>query len=479
MNETQPKLSLRNLLSYGVGDFYGGGTFFIIGLLYLFFMTDVVGLPPKIAGLIFIVGKLWDAFLDPLIGYISDHSRSRYGRRRIFFLAGLVPAGLSFALLWLPINTHVLGVKFAYYLASFLFFTTTFAALMIPYSALGAELHPDDGERNRVTGFRIFFSQLSVIVGGTVPKIIIESFPEPHQGHFMMGVFFGALFMLPWMVVFMGTRESRVHKQAKHSPKEFFLSFGSVFRNRTFLRHLGMYLCAYTAMDLVMAILRYFLRYVLNMEEHMTLALGTLLVAQIIALPVYVWMAGKIGKGRTFAIGLTIWVSAMLPTGLLPSTVHVGVLIALCAIIGTGLSAGVLIPWAILPNVGDVDELITGQKRIGLYSGVMTFARKLVQAIAIFGLSIALDSSGYVAGVAQSESTIFSLRMIYIIAPTLFLIAGIVLGIRFGITPSTQPIIAAELARLRKGGRREDVSPETRSFCEKIIGSDYLKLPQF
>jgi oligogalacturonide transporter len=295
----------------------------------------------------------------------------------------------------------------------------------------------------------------------------------------MMGIFFGALFVLPWIVVFIGTREAHVPKSAKHSPKEFFLSFGSVFKNQTFLRHLGMYICAYTAMDLVMAILRYFLRYVLDMEKHMTVALGTLLVAQIFALPVYVWLAGKIGKGKTFAIGLSIWLAAMLPTGLLPINVPVGLLVSLCGIIGVGLSAGVMIPWAILPNVGDVDELITGQKRIGLYSGVMTFVRKLVQALAIYSLSLALDLSGYVAGVAQSANTIFFLRAIYIVAPTIFLIAGITLGLRFAITPTTQLLLAAELARLRKGGRREDASEETQAFCEKITGSKYLSLPQF
>ncbi len=465
-----PKLTTRQLVSYGLGDFYGGGTFFIIGLLYLFFMTDVVGMEPKIAGLIFVVGKLWDAVLDPLVGYVSDHVRSRFGRRRIFFLLGLIPAGLSFSLLWLPISANNPTLRFAYYLASFLFFTTTFAAIMIPYYALGAELHPNDAERTRITGARIFFSQLSVVVGGIVPKLLIEKFPDPKQGHFMMGIVFGVLFTLPWIVVFLGTRETGLAKIKKHTPGDFFRSFASVFRNRSFRIHLGMYLCAYAAMDLVMATLRYYMKYSLNREDIMTPALATLLIAQIVMLPFYVFVANKFGKGQAYILGLSVWLIALFPTGFLPRNVAASILIPLCGIIGMGLSAGVMIPWAILPQVGDVDELISGEKRIGIYSGVMTFVRKLVQAVAIYGLSLSLDFSGYKAGAVQTETTLLFLRLTYIIGPTTLLALGIWFGTRYPITSKVHSILAAEISRRREGGTANEMSPEVRKICKNCTG---------
>jgi oligogalacturonide transporter len=463
-----PALSKRQLVSYGIGDFYGGGTFFMLGLLYLFFLTDVVGMSPQTAGLIFVVGKLWDAFLDPLMGYVSDHTHTRFGRRRVFFLAGFVPAGISFALLWMPIANP--AWQFWYYLASFLFFTTTFATLMIPYYALGAELHPSDSERTRITGVRIFFSQLSVVVGGIVPKLIIDSFESPQKGHIMMGVVFGILFMLPWILVFAGTRETGNTPVRKHKPGDFFKSFRSVFKNRTFRIHLAMYLCAYAAMDLVMATLRYFLKYSLNREDIMTLALGTLLIAQIVMLPVYVRLANTKGKGFAYVLGLAIWAAALLPTGFLPRDVSAAVLVPLCALIGMGLSAGVMIPWAILPQVGDVDELMTGEKRIGLYSGVMTFVRKLAQAVVIYGLGVSLEMSGYKPGLEQPENTLLFLRLTYIVGPAVLLAAGIYFGLRYPLTKEAYSILSAELSRRRNGGTAKETTPEVRRVCENCTG---------
>ncbi len=452
-----------------MGDLYGGGTFFMLGLLYLFFMTDVVGLAPQKAGLIFVVGKLWDAFLDPLIGYLSDHTRTRFGRRRIFFLVGMIPAGIAFALLWVPISNP--DWQFWYYLCSFVFFTTTFAVLMIPYYALGAELHPDDKERTRITGVRIFFSQLAVVIGGVLPKLIIDSFPSAKQGHLMMGIVFSIIFTLPWIIVFWGTQEVAGAQTKKHHLGDFFRAFGSVFRNRAFRIHLGMYLCAYAAMDLVMATLRYFMKYSLNREDLLTPALATLLIAQILMLPVYVRLANSKGKGFTYVLGLSIWALAILPTGFLPRDVSPNLLLPLCALIGVGLSAGVMIPWAILPQVGDVDELMTGEKRIGIYSGVMTFVRKLVQAIAIYALSLALEVIGYIPGAEQSESTIFFLRALYIIGPATVLAAGIYFGWRYPITPRVHTLLAGELARRRAGGTPESMPDDAKKAYQACAGS--------
>lgn len=93
------KLPLSSKMLYGIGDIYGGGAFLIIGALFLFFLTDVAGFDPIVAGAIIALGKVWDAVTDPAMGYISDHTRSRYGRRRIYFLIGAIPIMVSFTLL--------------------------------------------------------------------------------------------------------------------------------------------------------------------------------------------------------------------------------------------------------------------------------------------------------------------------------------------------------------------------------------------
>ena len=90
MEENRP-VKLKNLIAYGVGDIFGGGSFLIINMLFLFFLTEVVGMRPLYAGLVFGIGKIWDAISDPLMGYISDNTRSKFGRRRLYFLLGIIP----------------------------------------------------------------------------------------------------------------------------------------------------------------------------------------------------------------------------------------------------------------------------------------------------------------------------------------------------------------------------------------------------
>jgi oligogalacturonide transporter len=470
-------LKLWQLAAYGVGDFFGGGSFFIIGFLYLFFMTDVVGMKPSHAGLIFVLGKLWDAVCDPVIGYVSDTIRTRFGRRRIFFLCGAIPAGLSFALLWLPVRGYSEVLTFLYYLASFLFFTTVFAVLMIPYSALVAEIHPADRERTRLTGARIFFSQVAALVGGVIPKTIILSFSDAAQGHLMMGAVFGVLFVLPWLVVFAGTREMELPKTARDfSPSRFFREFGEVFKNPVFRVQMGMYLAAYTAMDVIMATLQYFVKYTIEKEAVLTMALGTLLLAQVVALPVYVWLSNRRGKGFAFVLGLSIWLVGAVAMSLVPPGFPNAALLVLCAVIGIGLSAGVMIPWAILPMVGDVDELMSGARRVGIYSGVMTLVRKLVQAVAVYAVSLGLQIAGYVPGAVQSSSTRQAFRLLFGGVSSLLIIVGIVMGLRFVLTPRVWSVVSEEL-RLRRMGERSEASlPEARSICERVTGLSYDRL---
>ena len=137
------KVGMKTLVAYGMGDMYGGGAFMVVGMLFLFFLTEVVGLSPALAGMVFGIGKVWDAVSDPLMGYLSDRTRSRFGRRRVYFLAGIIPIALSFIILWLPLKTESQALLFLYYSFAYVVFATVFTMVMIPYSALAAELSPD------------------------------------------------------------------------------------------------------------------------------------------------------------------------------------------------------------------------------------------------------------------------------------------------------------------------------------------------
>jgi len=178
MSKNKQNISIKNIILYGLGDIYGGGAFIIIGTLFMIFLTDIVGLTPAKAGLVLVIGKAWDAISDPLMGYISDNTRSKYGRRRIYFILAIIPVTLSFFMLWYPANFESQNYLFLYYVFAYVFFSTIFTMVMVPYSALNADMTRDYKIRTRLSGARMIFSQFSALLAGVLPKIIVIDPPR-------------------------------------------------------------------------------------------------------------------------------------------------------------------------------------------------------------------------------------------------------------------------------------------------------------
>jgi oligogalacturonide transporter len=485
-------VKLRNLIAYGVGDIYGGGSFLIISLLFMYFLTDTVGLPGTLAGAVMLPGKVWDAISDPLMGYISDNMKSRYGRRRIFFLWGILPVALSFMLMWVTVRFANPYLTFAYYSFIFILFRTAFTMVMVPYSALNAEMTTDYKVRMRLSGTRMIFSQGSSLVCAVIPKMIMDRYFEgsPEQGFLFIAVIFGIFFALPWIIVFLGTWEiASAKKQEAASMTGFFKNLSSLFINRSFKIHMGMYIFSYAAMDILMAVFIYFLTHYMGRPELFSKAVGAMLLAQVSMLPFYVWLANKKGKGFSYRTGLSIWGTAMIVTLFVNPGLPDLSVILISVMIGSGMSAGTMIPWAILPSVTDVDEMITADQRAGSYAGAMTFIRKIVNALTIFIFGVLLDLIGYLRPVretvdgvvkvidqTQTDETRMWLKLIFSFAPLLLIITGFIIALKFKITPATHAVLVAEIRRLKEGGARKDVTPGTRQVCEELTGLKYEEL---
>ncbi len=471
------EVKFKNLLAYGIGDIYGGGSFFIIGTLFLFYLTQVVGLHPIQAGMVIAIGKIWDAVSDPLMGYISDHIKTRFGRRRIFFLLGLLPVGISFALLWVKITFLPDNYLFLWYLFAYILFSTVFTIMMVPYSALNAEMTTEYRVRTKLSGARMIFSQISALIAGVVPILIIDSF-SPIQGYAVMGIVFGIFYALPWVLVFLGTWEIPYKlAEKKESFSEFYRKFLSILHNRSFRIHIVMYIAAYSAMDVMMAVFIFYITYYMGMAEYFPLFLGTLVLTQITFLPVYVKICNVIGKGRAYMIGLGIWSLGLVALYTLTPSTPLAFIYLVVILCGMGLSAGVMIPWAMLPTVTDVDELITTERRAGIYSGMMTLLRKAIQALVLLMVGVVLSAIGFVSGAdAQSPETLQNLRLFFIAAPLIFIIIGELAAYRFKITPGSHQLMIDEIKRLRDGGDRNAVEPAAKLVCEELTGFTYDKL---
>jgi oligogalacturonide transporter len=402
MQETEQGrlLKTRNCVAYGIGDMYGGGSFFIVSTFAMYYLIAVVGMNPVFAGLIPGLGRIWDSVSDPLMGYISDRTKSRFGRRRVFFLIVIIPIALSFALLWIPVSFTSQWALFLYYFMAYLFFYTTSTVAMVPYSALSAEMTRDFKERNKLTGFRMFFSMFATLLAGVLAQPLISRFDDPRTGHMVMGILFGIFFALPWIVLFLGTWEIPIDE--KEENVHFIQNFLSIFENRSFRIHIAMYICAYGAMDIMMAWLKFYLVGYLHRGGFLTIGLGAMILTQLAVLPLYISLSNRKGHAFSFKIGLSFWAVGMMLFSLHSPGSSRSLLLLNCILIGSGMGAGVVIPYQLLPFISDVDELITGKNRAGTYSGSMSLIRKLIQgAMVLPALGLLLSLIGFLGPIPE------------------------------------------------------------------------------
>lgn len=476
------RLGLGTKIGYGVGDIFGGGAMLIVGSWYLYFLTDVVRINPGLAGTAFLVSKLWDAVTDPFEGVLTDRTRTRFGRRRPYLLAGIPFILLSFFLMWYPVSFASEAGRFAWVLAAYLFFSTVISLVMTPYSALAAELTLDYHERGSLMSWRILFSSVSSLVCAVAPLEIVKLFPDVRTGWMAMAVIFGLFFALPFVAVFLATRE---RPEFQRPLRAFSLreTFVGPLRMRTFRSALFMYLPAFAAMDAVMAIVVYFVTYHLGREGQAQFMLGALLVTQAASIPGYTALSRRIGKRSTFLVGCLIWIAALAASfGLGPST-PTAWLYVFAVSVGLGTGGVVLMIWSIFPDVPDVDELVSGERREGAYAGLFQLLRKASSAFAIFVVGQLLNVAGYQAPLeqvvdgarksvnqVQTPGFVAALRFVFAFVPIVLVALSIAASIRFPLGPSAHARLKALLERRRAGKQGREDEQEAVELARLLVG---------
>ena len=487
--QTKRRLTMKNVFSYAVGDLYGGGAFFIIGALFLVFLTDVVGLRPVLAGSIILIGKFWDAISDPAMGYISDNTKSKHGRRRIYFLIGIAPIFVSWFLLWSNFGIQSAAGKFIYYLLVYLLFNTAFTLVMVPYNAMPSEMTSNYKERTKLITVRMLFSQGGMLLGAVLPLTIVSMLESPSTGYMIMATIFGLIFSIPWIFVFKGTYEREIKERKELSvkaiAKKVGKDFGSTVKNKSLRVQIGMYIAAYVSMDVFNALLIYYIRdYIyrgVNMGGNYQLLLGTVVICQMLSMLIVLKFVNKFGNAKTYRIHALTWWGALVAMIFIQPGAPFLLVLGIGIVIGFGLSGCVMTPYNMLAFVVDADEMITTKRREGIYAGMMTFLRKIAQALALFLVGVGLEYFGYVAPIdevvqIQSLETLNGIKLVFFIAPLLLITLGVISSFRFKITPRNHKILMSEIERLKNGESKQNVSTETRKVVESITGLDYSKL---
>jgi GPH family glycoside/pentoside/hexuronide:cation symporter len=437
-------------MSYGAGDVGAAIVSQVSGFFLTTFLLDVAGLLPALASAMLLIVNIWDAVIDLPLGNLSDNTRSRFGRRRSWLLFGAVPFGIAFILMWVvpPIGNQ--WGKFAYYLLVAMGLRLTFSIVNIAYTAMTPEMTPDYNERTRLNTFRFTFSVLGGVTAVVIYQQITALFEDKALGSLVAAVGLGLAIMISSLIPFFGTREQAMHE---HAPDDDLGMWGGVrmaFNNRPFILVVLIFLLSWVTVQFVQSNLFAYMRYWFRDESLFT---GFVIILQLIAVaffPVWSWVSTRFGKRYTYFAGAAVMALTLSYTFFLqPGNTFVLYTIAFFA--GTGVSMILLIPWSMLPDVIEWNELQTGQRHEGVFYSLFVFAQQIGLGLALATSTGILGAVGYISPVdgiipQQPENVLFTLRLFISFIPVGLLLLSIPLVIAYPITRQKFAEIRAELA---------------------------------
>ena len=411
-------LSLGAKIIFGSGDWSTSSFGTLRQIFYAIFLTDVVGLEPRLASVVALIGILWDAINDPMVGTLTDRVRSRWGRRRPFLLFFAIPYGASFLLFWWapPIENQVLLA--AVVCLAFILADSLQTLVYVPYISLLPEIVPEYDERTTLTGFRMFFNLLASLTTAVAAPAIVDSIlasgGTQQQGYMLIASLFGGIAALPFLLIFATVRERNRSEEEQKREQEtpFLTAVQTAWSNIPFRFATVLYMLNWITFDLVGLSLPFFLTYWVARGNLLEKAFGLpiestvfalLLVTSLTVLPFWVWLSHRLSKRNAYIAGMGFWaVVQLLIFSIQPGQVNYVLVLAVMA--GISVSSAHVLPDAIFPDVIEWDELRTGRRQEGIYYGVMNFVRKTTGALAIF---IALQVLGWFGYQSPPEGATF------------------------------------------------------------------------
>ncbi len=466
------RLSIWTKLVYGSGDWSFASYGTLRQIFYAIFLTDVVGLEPRLASVAALIGIVWDAVNDPLVGILTDRTRTRLGRRRPFLLFFAIPFGLSFLLLWWAPPWHSQLALAATVTLAFMLSDTFETLCEVPFSALLPELAPDYNGRTDLTSFRIFFNLLASLVTAVAAPAIVDaalsSGLTQQQGYLLVAALFGGIAVLPFLLIVAVVRERYGSIDRPQETASFRQTLRTAWGNVPFRFAAAIYMLNWITFDLVALLLPFYLLYWIaggNLLASVTLlgislplesaVFALLLVTAVATLPFWLWLSNRLGKHIAYIVGMIFWAGVQIGIFLVqPGQVAMALWMSFLA--GLSVSAAHILPDAMFPDVIEWDELRTGRRQEGIYYGVKNFVRKLTGALAIFIALQVLGWFGYrtppeaATTFTQASATLTAIRVLIGPFGALLLFSAVATAWFYPLTKRRHDRIRRLLERRRK-----------------------------
>lgn len=461
-------MTKKEMFVFAWADVFGGGGQAIISVMYMIFLTDIIGIGPAFAGTTILISKLWDAVNDPMMGVISDNTRSRFGRRKPYILAGSFLIIVAIALLWLPVVGFSAAGKAAYVLFAYLFYNTVATIIAVPYSSLSTEITTDYQQRNSVNILRLVFSTAATALCTLTASVLFSAYTGGKISlsalYFSIVFGFGLFFALPLFLTGLIAQE---RTPVPHDKVRFnTASFALPLKSRPFRFLLVMYICQSISMDILSTTIMYYSLYVVRGIAP-TVFLGIFIGLQLLMFPLIQYAVKRSDKNKIYYFGLPLSILAAAAVSLYPSNLPAVGAYVLTALLAVGFAGSQLMSWIIFPDVIDAHELKTGVRNAGSFSGLMTFVRKASSAVVIQVFGLVLFLCGYIKpergeSVTQPASVLWGVRLTILIGFVTLMSIAYFVAKRYPLKRDTCERIQKYIGLLREGGE-ESLSEQDRA----------------
>lgn len=495
-------IPFKEQLAYGVGAFMDGGGVALMACVMLKYMTSL-GIEAAIASTIMMVAKIWDAISDPLMGFISDNTRSKYGRRKPYMFFGGISIIFGLFLLFAPIKEWGMDPAgmVAYMTVMYLLWNTFSTLSQVPYCSLASDISPSFRARNDANTVKLVFSAAGAGLAYVIPLLILEAYVSPEAAFLpainatefwiIITVVFGILFGVGLIITAIGVKEriQPITPKEKFNLKVFFKGYAIPFKNKSFLWHITMYASAFTCADMLSALAVYYATDVwhgyqlFGMNFSSMFIVAPLMVAAVVAFPIVRYAMDKKTKQFAFRIGLPFYILGGILLAVMDPSWTPPIIIPIIAfLMGLGFGGAQMMPWIIFPDTVDIAEFATGERPTGSYSGMMTLTRKVSGALGVGIIGWVLTGVGYISQdnateyVVQGDNVLLTIRLLMGIAIAALIAISLFASFKFKVNNQ-------KLTRMRyyidlnRDGKLADITEEEKVEREALIKELYGKVP--
>ena len=401
----------------------------LVSFYLLKFSTDVLLIGPALMGSILLAARVWDAVSDPLVGWLSDRTRSPLGRRRPWFLGSALPFAASAVMLWSP-PEGLEGSGLSLWIASAVFlFYTAYTTFRVPHLALGAELSRGYHDRTRVFGIMQAVESVGMLAAAGA-LVLLENSDDPRASARWLSVAIGlvAAALMTWAALSLRERASYQGRGGRNPWR----SFGDVVKNPHSRLLIAIFFVEQLGFSALVVLLPYLSDYVLKTPGSTGIYLFSAIAAALVSIPVWVVASRRFGKKRVWAgsvatkillFGALFWVGEGDIVLLALVTVGFGLMNGCGSVVGPSLKADVV----------DWDEAHTGERKEGSYFATWNFAQKSAGGVAVWAVGVTLALTGFVPNAEQTQSAIEGMRLLAAGFPVVLHVGALLLIARFAL----------------------------------------------